>query len=85
MVDLTDLAKSHEAYEEWAEEKDNEDLGVELRDAFLDVARRFLDKGEDALLHWRGQTGIPVQVSGEHVLVELSRLDDDGNEWVRVR
>lgn len=85
MVDLTDLAESYNAYEEWAEEKDDEDLGIRLRNDVLDVARRFLDRGDNALLHWRGQTGIPVQESGGDILIELSRLDDDGTEWVRVR
>ena len=84
MVDLTDVAKSYEEYEEWAKEKDNEDLGVELRNNFLAVARGFLDKGDQALVHWRGQTGIPIQQRGGEILVELSRLDVEGTEYVRV-
>jgi hypothetical protein len=85
MVDLTDFAESYEAYEEWAKEKDNEDLGVEFRNNFLDIARRFLDKGDEALLDWRAHTGIPIQESGGQILVELSCLDIRGTEWVRVR
>lgn len=84
MVDLTDLVDSYEAYEAWAGEKEDGNRGRRLRDDFLDIARRFLQRGEEALLHWRGQTGIPVRASDGQVFVELACLDGDGTDWVRV-
>lgn len=85
MVDLTDLANSNRAFEQWAVNREDDGVGQDLRDAFLDDASRFLDEQTDGLTAWQGSTGIPVRKSGGCVEVLLSRVGGNGTEWVKIR